>query len=292
MEANLIKFEPWIRLSCFALFLMLFIWAEQKKPWRYHAKHSIRERLEMHMILLMVSSLLVRAAAPVMLVGLALQVRAEHAWAVLAFPELQKVPFWFQVLLGIVWLDFVMYWQHRVMHRIGLLWRLHLVHHTDKKLDASTGIRFHPIEFLFSYGFKMLAIIFFGPPAIAVLIFEILLNAASMFTHSNIAIPKTWDKRLRWFIVTPHMHRVHHSDIEHERNCNFGFFLSVWDRLLKTYRANSRMGEQRIVIGVEEFLPQPAPTLWQILYQPFVLKKKRRRKPLVRRWMQPSQGEG
>jgi sterol desaturase/sphingolipid hydroxylase (fatty acid hydroxylase superfamily) len=275
---------------CFGLFFLLFSWGEHINPWRIHGK-PFKERWGLHFTLLMLSTLLVRAVSPVLLVELAIKVRVDHPWSLLGLPELSWLPIWGQCVVGFLGLDFLLYWQHRMMHRVGLLWRLHLMHHTDQVLDASTGIRFHPLEFLFSFGFKMLAVIFIGPPVIVVIVFEIVLNAASMFTHANIHVPKTWDDKLRYMFVTPPMHRIHHSDIVAERNSNFGFFLSWWDRMLGTYKPISAMRDNKLVLGVEEYYQQKTPSLGSMLLLPFHKIKRRKRKAKARKWMQISDND-
>lgn len=202
-------------------------------------------------------------------------------------PEIRWMPYWVLFILGFIGLDLTMYWQHRILHRVKLFWRLHLMHHTDKKLDASTGVRFHPLEYLFSMGFKMLGIVFFGPPVLAVIVFEIVLNGASMFTHANVKLNPSIEKKLRWLIVTPNMHRIHHSDIPNERDSNFGFFLSCWDRMFRTYTPFSHMGERKLVLGEEQFRGEAAQTFKGMLMQPFFRKAKRKRKSGPPRLIRP-----
>jgi sterol desaturase/sphingolipid hydroxylase (fatty acid hydroxylase superfamily) len=147
-------------------------------------------------------------------------------------------------------LDLAIYFQHVLFHAVPGLWRLHRMHHTDLEFDVSTGLRFHPIEILLSMLIKFAVIAALGAPALAVLVFEVLLNATSMFNHANVRIPPRIDRVLRWLVVTPDMHRVHHSKIVRETNSNYGFNLSVWDRIFGTYRDQPALGHARMRIGV------------------------------------------
>jgi sterol desaturase/sphingolipid hydroxylase (fatty acid hydroxylase superfamily) len=150
-------------------------------------------------------------------------------------------------------LDLVIYLQHVMFHAVPVLWRLHRMHHADLEFDVTTGLRFHPVEILLSMGIKLAVVMALGPPAVAVLIFEVLLNATAMFNHSNIRLPILVDRFLRLIVVTPDMHRVHHSIIPEETNSNFGFNLPWWDRLLGTYKAQPKAGHEEMSIGIEQF---------------------------------------
>jgi sterol desaturase/sphingolipid hydroxylase (fatty acid hydroxylase superfamily) len=155
-----------------------------------------------------------------------------------------------------------------MFHAVPALWRLHRMHHADLEFDVTTGLRFHPVEILLSMGLKLGVVAALGPPALAVLIFEVLLNATSMFNHSNVAIPHGIDKVLRWIVVTPDMHRVHHSIHPSETNSNFGFNLPWWDRLLGTYRPQPREGHETMTIGIEQFRTRRDLWLDRMLVQP------------------------
>jgi len=161
------------------------------------------------------------------------------------------------------------YFQHRVFHAVPVLWRLHRVHHADPELDASSGLRFHPLEILLSMAIKMAAVVALGAPAEAVLVFEVLLNATSLFNHANLALPAWLDGALRLVLVTPDMHRVHHSELREETDSDFGFCLSCWDRLFGTYRAEPAAGQLGMVIGVVEFRADQEQRLDRLLAQPF-----------------------
>jgi sterol desaturase/sphingolipid hydroxylase (fatty acid hydroxylase superfamily) len=166
-------------------------------------------------------------------------------------------------------LDLAIYLQHVMFHAIPALWRLHRMHHADLEFDVSTGLRFHPLEILLSMGIKLAVVAALGPPAVAVLVFEVLLNVTSMFNHSNIALPPRVDRILRLIVVTPDMHRVHHSIHPDETNSNFGFNLPWWDRLLGTYRPQPRDGHESMTIGVEQFRTRGDLRLDRMLIQPF-----------------------
>ena len=200
------------------------------------------------------------------LVPVALAVIAEsRGWGLLNLVEL---PFWFEVLLAVVVLDFAIYLQHVLFHAVPALWRLHRMHHADLDFDVTTGARFHPVEILLSVAIKLAAVALIGAPAAAVLIFEILLNATSMFNHGNLRMPAWLDRILRWIVVTPDMHRVHHSDIPAETDSNFGFNLPWWDRLFGTYRAQPRLGHEGMTIGLDRFRQREDLHLHRMLLQP------------------------
>ena len=175
-------------------------------------------------------------------------------------------PIWLEVLIAFVILDFAIWFQHLLSHKIPILWRLHRVHHADRDVDVTTAIRFHPIEILLSMAYKLACVLLIGPAAIAVFLFEVILNASAMFNHSNVKLPLGFDRVLRTLIVTPDMHRVHHSIIQRETDSNYGFFLSTWDKLFRTYIAQPELGHDGVVIGLEEHQSdQPSSLLWSLL---------------------------
>ncbi|SFF25553.1 Sterol desaturase/sphingolipid hydroxylase, fatty acid hydroxylase superfamily [Fontimonas thermophila] len=179
-----------------------------------------------------------------------------------------EAPGWVAGLLSLLILDLLIYFQHRAFHAVPLLWRLHRVHHSDLAFDATTALRFHPLEILLSMLIKMGAVALLGAPAWAVVAFEVLLNATAMFNHANLAVPPRLDRMLRRVLVTPDMHRVHHSIHRDETDANFGFNLPWWDRLFRTYRAQPREGHEGMTIGIERFREQKAQSLWRLLLQP------------------------
>ena len=231
--------EALLRLSIFVGVFVALAGAEAVWPRRKLAYGRV-QRWVTNVGLSALNTLLLRLSffvVPALTVLAAVYVeRAE--WGLL--PALQ-VPFWAAAVIGFLLLDLAVYAQHVAVHYIPPLWRLHRVHHADPDFDVSTGIRFHPLEILISQAWKIAVVVAVGAPAAAVLAFEIVLNATSMFSHANLCLPPTLDGALRVAVVTPEMHRIHHSTIERETNSNFGFNLSVWDRLFGTYRAAARL---------------------------------------------------
>lgn len=179
-------------------------------------------------------------------------------------------PWWVELNLAVILLDLVVYFQHVLMHAVPILWRLHMVHHTDVDFDVTTGVRFHPLEILLSMFIKIAAVLLIGASPGAVVAFEVLLNATSMFNHSNVRIPRPLDRLLRWFLVTPDMHRIHHSVIPRETNRNFGFNLPWWDRLLGTYLPDPSRGHTDMTIGLEEYRDPSKLTWLNLMALPFV----------------------
>jgi sterol desaturase/sphingolipid hydroxylase (fatty acid hydroxylase superfamily) len=212
-----------------------------------------------------VDTLLVRIVFPTTAVGLAL-VANTHG---IGLFNVARPPFWVGVVASVILLDLAIYFQHVLFHAVPLLWRLHRMHHADLDIDVSTGLRFHPVEILLSTVIKFTVVMALGAPAIAVLVFEILLNATSVFNHSNVYIPDGFDRLLRWFVVTPDMHRVHHSIVSRETNSNFGFNLPWWDRSFGTYRAQPAAGHEAMIIGIEQFRDPRELGLDRMLVQPF-----------------------
>lgn len=212
------------------------------------------------------NSFLVRLLFPAAAVGVA-AFAVEHGWGLLNHFE---VPFWLSVVVTVVVMDFIIYLQHVLVHAVPLLWRLHRMHHADLDYDVTTGARFHPIEILLSMLIKFATIVVLGPPVVAVVVFEIILNATAMFNHGNIRLPLGLDKWLRWLVVTPDMHRVHHSVEDDEANCNFGFNLPWWDRIFGTYRDQPRGGHEGMSIGIHKFrTPKEVSWLPGMLLLPF-----------------------
>ena len=174
-----------------------------------------------------------------------------------------------EFVIALILLDLAIYLQHRVFHAVPVLWRLHRMHHADLDIDVTTGARFHPIEILLSLGIKFGVIIALGAPALAVLVFEIGLNATSMFNHSNVRMPAVIERMVRWVVVTPDMHRIHHSIVRRETDSNFGFNFPWWDRLFRTYRPKPEAGHQGMTIGIEQFREPKELRIDRMLAQPF-----------------------
>ena len=215
--------------------------------------------------ILAVDIVAVRLLVPTAAVGVAL-IAATRGWGLL---NLAGLPSWAAVVIGVIALDFVIYIQHYVFHYVPAFWRLHRMHHADLDIDVTTGVRFHPLEILLSLAIKMAAVVVLGVPALAVLVFEVLLNATSMFNHSNVALPPRIERIARWIVVTSQMHQVHHSIVRAETNSNFGFNLPWWDRLFGTYRAKPVAGEQGVVIGLPIFRDVAELRIMRLLTQPF-----------------------
>ena len=254
-----------IRLSFFAgIFIIIALW-EWAKPRRVLTT-SKTKRWVSNLGIVLLNSLITRIAVPVMPVILALMAE-KNSWGLL---NVMDMPYVVKVIMGIIVLDFVIYTQHVMFHALPLLWRLHMMHHADLDYDLTTGLRFHPIEILISAGIKLSAVAVFGPPVIAVIIFEILLNAMATFNHSNTHIPEAIDRVLRLFVVTPDMHRVHHSVIIRETNSNFGFNLPWWDRLFNTYRPQPAAGHEGMTIGLSQFRDEKRLSLPWMLALPFI----------------------
>jgi sterol desaturase/sphingolipid hydroxylase (fatty acid hydroxylase superfamily) len=179
------------------------------------------------------------------------------------------LPYSLKVLIGILLLDWAIYGQHVLFHSVPLFWRLHMMHHADLDIDVTTGLRFHPIEIALSMGIKVGAVIIIGPPVLAVILFEVLLNGTSMFNHGNILMPAGVDRLLRLLVVTPDMHRVHHSVVIRETNSNFGFNFPWWDRLFNTYRDQPAAGHEKMTIGLSLYRDEKKLTLPRLLALPF-----------------------
>jgi sterol desaturase/sphingolipid hydroxylase (fatty acid hydroxylase superfamily) len=264
MRDTVLAYEPFIRLAAFSgVFIIIAAW-EFIVPRR---KQAIGRswRWPNNLGVVVVDTLLVRILFPTTAVGLALfaEARGFGLFNVIALPA------WIGVMASVVILDLAIYLQHVLFHAVPALWRLHRMHHADLEFDVSTGLRFHPIEILLSMLIKFAVVAALGAPALAVLIFEVLLNATSMFNHGNVRIPSGIDRVLRWLVVTPDMHRVHHSILSRETNSNFGFNLPWWDRLFGTYRAQPAAGHEAMTIGIEQFRDSRELGLDRMLVQPF-----------------------
>ncbi|MDH3610096.1 MAG: sterol desaturase family protein [Gammaproteobacteria bacterium] len=213
------------------------------------------------------NTIILRLIFPAAAVGMAALADTQD-WGILNYIQ---SPIWLAVIVSVIIMDAVIYFQHVLVHALPLLWRLHRVHHADLDFDVTTGSRFHPIEIILSLLIKFATIIMLGPPIIAVVLFEVLLNSTSMFNHANVQIPQKVDRLLRWFVVTPDMHRVHHSVENDETNSNFGFNLPWWDRLFGTYRNQPRAGHKQMIIGINTFRDRQHCTLLPgMLAMPFI----------------------
>lgn len=240
--------EIWIRLATFSsIFVLMAFWEIRAPRRQLRTSKSIRWLNNLGLVI--TNSIILRLIFPTAAVGVASLTQAQD-WGLIGY---YSVPSWAALLISIVAMDFFIWLQHVMMHAIPILWRLHRVHHADLDFDVTTGARFHPIEILLSMLIKFAIIVLLGPPVVAVVLFEVILNATSLFSHGNIYIPHSIDRWLRLFVVTPDMHRVHHSIEDDETNSNFGFNLSCWDRLFGTYQAQPRAGHEAMVIGIHRF---------------------------------------
>ncbi|MFV2031279.1 MAG: sterol desaturase family protein [Gammaproteobacteria bacterium] len=260
------QYEVNIRLGFFfGVFAIMALW-ETRAPRRVLTiSRTIRWTNNLGLVFL--NSFILRLIFPAAAVGVA-AFAGENGWGLLNY---YQVPFALAVVLSIVALDFIIYLQHVLVHAVPVLWRLHRVHHADLDFDVTTGARFHPFEIIISMLIKFATIVVLGPPLVAVVIFEVVLNAMAMFNHSNVRLPLALDRVIRFVFVTPDMHRVHHSVEDNETNSNFGFNLSLWDSLLGTYIDQPRGGHEGMTIGIHTYR-EPKQVAWLpgILALPFI----------------------
>ncbi len=255
-------YEAILRIASFIIILMLLmIWETLFQ--RKERVDSRGYRAAKNIGLVLANNVIVRLALPVVPATFAV-FAANQGWGLFHYFEMNAAIQWLATILVF---DFIIYIQHVLFHSVPILWRLHMVHHADLDIDATTGLRFHPVEIIISLFIKLAAVAAFGFPAGAVILFEIILNATSMFNHSNIFLPLAADRLIRGLIVTPDMHRVHHSVIITESNSNFGFNLSWWDRLCGTYKAQPQEGHAGMTIGLAQYR-RPL-SLWRMLSMPF-----------------------
>ncbi len=248
LEEVIISNEKYIRMGFFfGMIILIGLW-EILAPKRVLTV-SKTVRWVNNLGLVFFNIFILRVLFPVAAVGVA-TIATYNGWGLFNYFE---VPFWLAVVATVIIMDFVIYIQHVMVHAIPVLWRLHRVHHADLDYDVTTGSRFHTLEIILSMLIKFATILLLGPPIVAVIIFEVILNATAMFNHGNISLPKTFDKYLRLFLVTPDMHRVHHSVEDDEANSNFGFSLPWWDRLFGTYRDQPRAGHEGMTIGIHKY---------------------------------------
>ncbi len=260
-----IENEMPIRLAFFVLvFAIMGLWEILAPRRALTIAKSTRWANNLGIVVL--NTVLVRLLFPAAAVGVALFSEQQN-WGLMNYYQLPLVP---AVIISVILMDFVIYLQHVMVHAIPVLWRLHRVHHADLDYDVTTGARFHPLEIILSLLIKFATIILLGAPALAVVIFEVLLNATAMFNHANVRLPLGLDRILRWMVVTPDMHRVHHSVEDDEANSNFGFNLPWWDRLFGTYRDQPRGGHLNMMIGIHKYRdPQQVDRLPGMLILPF-----------------------
>jgi sterol desaturase/sphingolipid hydroxylase (fatty acid hydroxylase superfamily) len=262
---NPFDYEPAVRFGSFAAVFVLMALAEIVFP-RRHLSTAKSPRWLSNLGLVFVNTLAVRFLLPLGAVAMAFLAEA-RGWGV--FNNLSLPP-WLAVVLSVVALDLAIYLQHVLFHAVPVLWRLHMVHHADLDFDVTTGLRFHTVEILLSMGIKLAVVVLLGSPPVAVLLFEVILNATSMFNHGNIRLPAWLDRGLRLLVVTPDMHRVHHSVLARETNSNFGFNVPWWDFLFGTYRAQPVAGHEKMTIGLSQYRDERVDRLPWMLALPFV----------------------
>lgn len=261
---SILTYEPIIRLAVLIGTLGLVVGWEVLAP-RRPLRQARRRRWPVNIGIVLIDTALLRLALPATVVGLAL-VAQERGWGLL---HLLALPDWLAMVLTLVLLDLAIYGQHVATHAVPLLWRLHRVHHTDLDMDVTTGVRFHPFEILLSMLYKGIVVMSLGAEPVGVLIFEVLLNGSSLFSHGNLRLPGQLDRAVRIVWVTPDMHRVHHSVLRRETDSNYGTCLTLWDRLFRTYVAQPQAGHDGMTIGQEIFRAPMDQGLWAQLAQPF-----------------------
>lgn len=266
IDTFITEYEVQIRLSFFfGVFFIMAVW-ELIAPRRQLIIPKLL-RWGNNLALVFLNSFILRLLFPAAAVGMAAFAN-QQGWGLFNYYE---TPLLIAAILSVVVMDAIIYLQHVMVHAVPVLWRLHRVHHADPDFDVTTGSRFHPLEIILSMLIKFAVIVVFGPPVVAVIIFEILLNATAMFNHSNVRLNLTLDKYLRLLVVTPDMHRVHHSVEADETNSNFGFNLPWWDRLFGTYRAQPRAGHKDMTIGIHQYnRPEQVSWLHKMLLLPFI----------------------
>ena len=261
---SFLEHEPLIRLGAFAGVLVAMAVWELLAPRRPQRIGRAR-RWPGNLGVVVLDTIILRIIFPTAAVGMALIARA-HGFGLFNAVELPRLV---AIIASVILLDLAIYLQHVLFHAVPVLWRLHRMHHADLEFDVTTGVRFHPFEILLSMVIKLVVVAALGAPALAVLVFEVLLNATSMFNHGNVRLPAALDRVMRWIIVTPEMHRVHHSIAPRETNSNFGFNLPWWDRWFGTYRAEPAAGHENMTIGIEQFRDPRELRLDRMLAQPF-----------------------
>lgn len=263
--------DPSLRLTIFIAVLVLMMTLEALFPQR-ERQQKRQNRWTTNLLLVVINALSLKILGPITAV-IAADYALDNSWGLFAMLPI-SLPFYMEIILGVVLLDFAIYAQHVASHKIPFLWRFHKVHHVDRDIDVTTGIRFHPLESVMSMIYKCGVIFLLGPITAAVIVFEIVLNASAMFNHANFRLPKTIDAILRLVIVTPDVHRVHHSVIQKETDSNYGFFLSIWDRLCGTYITQPRDNHHGMTIGLRSYqTDNPSVLLW-CLTLPFKKKVK------------------
>jgi sterol desaturase/sphingolipid hydroxylase (fatty acid hydroxylase superfamily) len=264
LQAFCIEYQAELRMYSFVILILMFAGFELIWPRRAADDKSKFRRLN-NILLLGVNFIVVRLLVPLATFEVALHVAEKD----IGLLNIIALPLYLSVILTIIIFDFLIYLQHVVFHKIDFLWRVHRVHHTDLEFDVTTGIRFHPIEIILSMFYKLLAVYLIGPLAFSIILYEIILNAAALFGHSNILLNTKFDSVLRTLFVTPDMHRIHHSVLRKETDSNYGNIFSIWDKVFKTYRALPEAGYDGMLIGLDKFRDTTSGRLLQLLKNPF-----------------------
>ena len=257
--------EPAIRLICFFGVLLVMALFEIAAPRRELVLAKYK-RWFTNLALVAIDTVALRVLFPILAVGMA-EIASARGWGLFAVTDL---PLWFEVTAAVILLDLAIYGQHVASHKVPILWRVHKVHHADRDIDVTTGLRFHPVEICLSMLYKFVVIVALGAPAFAVFLFEVLLNGTAMFNHSNVKLPKLLDRLVRLAVVTPDMHRVHHSIIRREHDTNYGFNLSIWDRMFGTYIDQPSKGHEGMTIGLAPYQTEKPARLDWALALPFM----------------------
>lgn len=259
-----IEHQAALRMYSFVVLICLFSGLELIWPRRAVGANSLFRRLN-NILLMVVSFMAVRLLIPLATFEMALYA-AEREFGLF---NVISLPIFFSVIFTIIIFDFLIYIQHVFFHKFNLLWRIHRVHHTDLEFDVTTAVRFHPIEIILSMFYKLIAVYLIGSIAFTIILYEIILNAAALFNHSNILLNSKLDLLLRKIIVTPDMHRVHHSVLRKETDSNYGNVFSIWDKIFKTYHASPEAGYDGMMIGLDKFRDPSSGQLLQLLKNPF-----------------------
>jgi len=255
--------EPTLRLAAFLIIFGCMALAQAAAPRRN--LHFGYRRWPANLGIVLLDILIMRLLFPAGAVGASIWAEANG----IGLFNMIELPGAMEIALSIILLDLIIYTQHLIFHAVPLLWRLHSVHHADRDIDVTTGLRFHPIEIILSMLIKLTFVILFGAPAIAVVLFEVILNGMAMFNHANFHLPKKVDAVIRLLLVTPDVHRIHHSVIQQETDSNFGFNLSIWDRIFGTWREQPELGHEAMTIGLERLQSAPTHNLIFMLRLPF-----------------------
>lgn len=257
--------EGLIRLSVFGGVLALMLFLETLFPRKKRTQNRLRH-ISTNLGIVVLYTVFMRAVFFFVAIGAAVGVAAyasQQGWGLL---NIVHLPLWAHILISAILLDLAVYWQHVASHKIPMIWSLHKMHHADRDIDATTGIRFHPIEILLSMLYKMVIVLILGPHIVGVILFEVVLNGSAMFNHANVRLPLWLDKIIRVLFVTPDMHRVHHSVIVRETNSNYGFNLSVWDRIFGSYIDQPEEGHDEMIIGLPQYqTDKPSHLLWCLI---------------------------